>query len=127
MIKKTYRILFQGLIRDREAFKDRMAAMGVPVDAVEKMIQGAPIVLKGRLGPDEARKYADAVLEAGGHVTIQEDGYLEDSALNGPGPDIPSFERFTMCPECGLKQERGVVCQRCGYRLGEKEEEEAQE
>lgn len=116
MVKK-YRVLFQGLLEDKEAFKAQMIYLGAPPESVDKMIQEAPVILKGGLSLGAARQYADAVREAGGRVMIQEYGYSEETMRNSYVSSIASLEDFTMCPECGLKQPKGEICERCGFRL----------
>jgi len=114
--------LFHGLMGDREAFETGMSALGVSAELVERLIKKAPVILKSGLGPGEARRYADAVQAAGGRVTIQEQEGLSEPARSDPNFSIPSFENFTMCPECGLKQQKGRACVRCGYHFKEFEE-----
>ena len=100
-----------------EAFKDRMASLCVPAETVDKMITGAPIILRGDLTLGDARRYADAVQDAGGRVTIQEHGYFDESRRMNTSVSIASFQEFTMCPECGLKQMKGEACVKCGFRF----------
>lgn len=114
---KKYRVLFQGLLEDKEAFKAKMIYLGAPPESVDRMIQEAPVILKGDLSLGGARQYADAVRGAGGRVMIQEHGYSEEPMRNNYVSSIAPLENFTMCPECGLKQPKGEICDRCGFRL----------
>jgi hypothetical protein len=114
---KKYRILFHGLIGDEQAFKARMRRLGALPETVDTMITKAPVILKKGLTSRDARRYADAVLEAGGRVTIQEDGCVEASVRTKPQVRIAPFEDITLCPECGLKQPKGKTCPKCGTRL----------
>lgn len=116
MIKK-HRVVFQGLIQDREEFKSRMVELGAPADVVDYMVRKAPVILRTDLTLGAARRYADAVQEAGGRVTIQEDGYFEKSKRLNP-MSIRSFRDFTRCPQCGFKQEKHDRCIKCGAKLG---------
>lgn len=116
-VVKTYRVLFHGLSRDAEAFKTRMKAMGAPPEKLERMIRHAPIILKAGLTLGAARNYAEAVQAAGGKVTIQESGLVDESSPPHSSQSFASFEDFTMCPECGLKQPKGEICVRCRSKL----------
>ena len=116
---KKYRVVFHGLIkRDREAFEAGMLRLGAQAEIVAKMFEKIPVILRGDLNLGDARKYADAVQDAGGRVTIQENGYFEESRDMNASVSIAPFNEFTMCPECGLKQQKGEICERCGFRFG---------
>ena len=123
MVKK-YHVLFHGLIEDKTFFKAQMTRLGAPSGTVDKIIREAPIILKGDLTLGDARQYADVVQDAGGMVTIQENGYFEESTRIDSSNSFVSFKDITMCPECGLKQPKGKICERCGFRL--KNEEKGQ-
>ena len=116
---KAYRIIFQGLSGDEEDFKVRMAGLGAPSGSVDAIIEKAPIVLKQGVPFEFSKRYADAVRKAGGIVDIQEYGYIEES-MDQP-ISIAPFKDFIMCPECGLKQHKGPVCLKCGFRLFKEE------
>ena len=94
-----------------------MKSLGVESSALDRLIGDAPIIMKGDLTLPAARRYAEAVQEAGGRVTIQEHGYFEESRRMNQNLNIAPFQDFTMCPRCGLKQQRAGVCARCGYGL----------
>ena len=123
MVKK-YRVLFHGLIEDKTSFKTQMTRLGAPSGTVDKIIHEAPIILKGDLTLGGARQYAAGVQDAGGMVTIQENGYFEESTRIVSSNSFASFRDITMCPECGLKQPKGKICERCGFKL--KNEEKGQ-
>ncbi|MDY6880086.1 MAG: hypothetical protein SV686_07575 [Thermodesulfobacteriota bacterium] len=112
-----YRIIFHGLTKHIESFKARMAQLGVPPETVHKMIDMAPVSLKGGLSFEAAKKYAQTVQEAGGRVTIAEH---KDWKLSNPLPPpiiVPAFGDFTMCPQCGFKQPKAAFCAKCGLGL----------
>ena len=89
-----------------------MRRLGAPSEKVLSMLARAPIILKGGMGAHVAERYAAAVRAAGGRVTVQQyDETGEEPVL------IASFEDFTVCPECGLKQQKGISCPRCGFRF----------
>ncbi|MBW1705791.1 MAG: hypothetical protein JRJ86_11585 [Deltaproteobacteria bacterium] len=97
-----------------------MLRLGAPAEIVAKMFEKAPVILKGGLTLGGARRYADAVQDAGGRVIIQEHGHFEESGRLSASISIAPFQEFTMCPECGLKQPKGEACERCGFRFGNK-------
>ena len=120
---KKYRVIFHGLIeKSREAFEAGMIHLGAPAEIVAKMFEKTPVILKGDLTLGGARRYADAVQEAGGRVTIQEHGHFEESERKNAAINIAPFNEFTMCPECGLKQPKGDACKRCGFRFENRDE-----
>ncbi len=82
---------------------------------VGKMIEKAPVILKGDMTLGYARQYADAVQHAGGRVNIQEHGIFEEQNLSNRSFDIKLLDDFTMCPECGHKQLKAEECVRCGH------------
>jgi hypothetical protein len=114
---KKYRVIFQGLIGDKEVFKARMVRLGAPIETVNEIIRKAPVVLKTDLTLGASRRYADAVQDAGGKVTIQENGHFKESKHVDHFVSIASFQAFTMCPECGFKQPKNEICAKCGFRF----------
>ena len=112
---KKYRVFFYGLSGDEEYFRSCMAQLGAPPETVDKMLTKAPVILKEGLTLAFSAQYADAVRKAGGIVEVQEHGCSEES-MNHP-ISIASFKDFTMCPECGLKQQKRETCVKCGFRL----------
>jgi predicted Zn-ribbon and HTH transcriptional regulator len=114
-MNKRYRVVFLGLIDQREDFKRSMSGLGVPSETVDEIIQKAPVILKRDMTLAEARQYADAVQIAGGKVNIQDDGVLENMEPIGKPIDIKPLDHFTMCPECGYKQLKTQMCKKCGF------------
>lgn len=114
-MKKKYRVFFYGLSGNEEDFRLCMAQLGAPPEAVDKMLTKAPVILKEGLTSAFSARYADAVRKAGGMVEVQEHGYPEESMNHTIS--IASFKDFTMCPECGLKQQKRETCVKCGFRL----------
>ncbi len=112
---KTYRVVFLNLLQSQEAFLNGMNRLGVSGTMIERIIQNAPVILKGHLTPQEARRYAKAVQDAGGRVTIQEEAVSEEPKQAEGYRYIEPFESFTMCPECGFKQLRADTCEKCGF------------
>jgi len=114
---KQYRVVFLGFKDDADAFRDNMAKLGVPYDTLDKYIRKAPVVLKRDLDLADARRYADAIINAGGLVNIQETGEFPetpspaDKRISAPDPD------FVLCPNCGFKQKKEDCCVRCGFDL----------
>ena len=116
MINEKKCILFHGLSGGREDFKERMVRLGAPPEIVDRMIMEAPVILKEDLSPGAAKRYANAVQEAGGRVAIQAYGRFKKFRRNDPVP-IVSLKDFTRCPECGLKQQKGSACVKCGFNI----------
>jgi hypothetical protein len=114
---KRYRILFQGVLQDEEAFKARMRGLGTPSDVVDGLLGRAPVVVKSDLTLGDARRWAEQIQQAGGRVTIQEDGLQEDRSRCRHLFSFAGLSAFTVCPVCGLKQLRRAGCERCGTRL----------
>jgi len=112
---KKYRAVFHELVGEEETFREQMARLGVQLDALARMLSEAPIIMKGDLTLWAARRYADAVQQAGGKVRIEESGFFDDSRRINRSVHIASFKEFTMCPECGFKQQKGETCIKCGY------------
>ena len=113
---KKYRVALFGISVDGESFKRNMAMLGVSGPILDKYIEKAPIVLKRDLRLEEARKYAEAIIDAGGLVHIQETGKFPDR----PSVEqniIPSKQDFILCPNCGFKQKKENNCIRCGFDL----------
>ncbi len=114
---KAYRILFHGIIGNIDNFKAGMARLGIFPEIVDNMIEQAPVILKGGISFGTARRYAGAIQEAGGKVTIKEHGHLEEIKHNDRQVLIAPFQDFIMCPECGMKQQKQKFCIKCGFRL----------
>lgn len=116
-VAKQYRVVFLGTMNDEETFRSNMAKLGVSYTDLDKYIKNAPVVLKRDLRLADARKYADAIINAGGLVNIQETGEfpetrsLTERRITSPGQD------FVLCPNCGFKQEKEDFCVRCGFGL----------
>ncbi|MCP4683657.1 MAG: hypothetical protein GY864_15105 [Desulfobacterales bacterium] len=116
-MSKKYKVLLQGIFKNKETFRVQMVRLGVAPEIIDKMVEKPPVILKGDLTMEAARRYADAVQEAGGSVAIQEDGRFQESRHINHSVSVASLEDFTMCPECGFKQQKGEVCVKCGFRL----------
>jgi hypothetical protein len=117
-LDRQYKIIFSGLLKDRDYFKSQMILLGISEMISEQIINNAPVTLKKSLSLGEARRYADALLEAGGKVTIQ----AEDSPGNmqkdgGSSIGIITLKNFIMCPQCGQKQVKADTCIKCGFLL----------
>ena len=111
----AYQILFLGMSVSKEDFKVQMAHLGVSSETVDIIIEKTPVILKEGLDSKNSILYADAVRNAGGIVEIQESDTAEKVATHSI--TIAPFKNFTMCPECGLKQQKRDVCIKCGFRF----------
>jgi len=114
-LDKKYRVVFLGLKVNKENFRQNMTGLGVRPSTIEQMIKKAPIVIKGEMRLGDARKYADAIQDAGGKVQIQEHGLFENTRSNNKSLEITPLGQFTMCPECGHKQLKENTCEKCGF------------
>ncbi len=110
-----YRVVFTGLTRTEEFFKGHIARFGITPADTEYIIKKAPVVLKEADSLEFIRRYARAIMQAGGDVYIQT---CED---RGMGKNLPSrvagMESFTQCPRCGHRQHKKINCERCGFML----------
>ena len=113
MVKK-YRVVFQGLTASEKDFEQGMSCLGVSPAVVEQIISKAPVILKGGMPMEDARRYAEAVQFAGGRVNIQEHEMSEDNKHTGGAIHIRPLEDFIMCPQCGYKQLKTETCEKCG-------------
>jgi len=113
---KKYRIALFGIKAEEEIFRQNMAKLGVSGSALDKYIERAPVVLKRDLSLEEARKYAEAIINAGGVVNIQETGEWPDK-YSVEQKNIASTDDFIRCPNCGFKQKKKDFCVRCGFDL----------
>ena len=65
----------------------------------------------------DARRYAEAIIDAGGLVNIQETGeFAETKSSTEKGGTSPDQD-FALCPNCGFKQKKENSCVRCGFDL----------
>jgi len=113
---KVYRVIFLGINGSRDEFLARMKRLGVRGSVIDRMIPRAPVILKEGLQIKYARRYAELVQWAGGRVKIQEHGTIKDMDHESMF-FVKGFDNFTICPQCGYKQDRGERCIRCGFVL----------
>ena len=114
---KKYRVVLFGVNSEEEAFRHNMAKLGVSGSVLNGYIEKTPVVLVRDLSLADARRYAEAIIDAGGMVTIQETGEFPEEMLSHTKASGPSQEDFMICHNCGLKQKRGDRCARCGFDL----------
>jgi len=112
---KRYKVIFSSLIKEKASFKSQMNLLGISEDVSEAIIAKAPVTLKKNLSLGEARRYADAILQAGGRATIQADEIKDNSGQNESSSGIITLKNFVMCPRCGLKQVKAETCIKCGF------------
>ncbi len=118
MPPKTYRVVLLGLLEPEHVFRGRMKALGAAPEVLDRMLSSElPFVMKRSMNLGYARRYAEAVQQAGGRVAIQEDGVAGEDAIRRNPPRIQPLERFTMCSQCGFKQLKARFCERCGHPL----------
>jgi len=116
-VSKKYRVALFGITVDTELFRQNMAKLGVSGSTIDKYIKKAPIVLRRDLRLADARIYAEAIINAGGLVNIQETGEIPETKSSAEKISISSNEDFVICPNCGFKQKKEDFCVRCGWIL----------
>lgn len=114
---KKYRIVFLGLTGSEKDFRIGMSRFGLSQEQCVLIIRKAPVILKDNIPLSYARKYADAIQEAGGKVSIRENGFFKHEWRIKP-LNIEPLESFIMCPECGHKQYKKISCEKCGFTYG---------
>lgn len=97
----------------------KMARLGVDHGQADEIISRSPIILKEGLDSDAARRYADAVQDAGGRVVIKDNGRADERKLSGQPLVITPFRGFIMCHKCGHKQPKGSICEKCLSKISE--------
>jgi hypothetical protein len=113
-VAKKYRVVLFGVNVDEGVFRQNMARLGVSGSVLKDYIEKAPVVLARDLGLADARRYAEAIIDAGGLANIQETGELPETRPSYGKVRLPSQEDFMICQNCGFKQKRGERCVRCG-------------
>jgi hypothetical protein len=116
-VAKQYRVVFLGTMNDDETFRNNMARLGVSYTDVNKCIENAPVVLKRDLRLADARRYADAIIDAGGLINIQETGEIPEARFPAEKRISSPPQDFVLCPNCGFKQKKEDFCVRCGFGL----------
>jgi hypothetical protein len=114
---KRYKVIFSNLLKEKDYFKDQMSMLGVSRDVSESIIQKAPVILKRNLSMRDARRYADALFQAGGRVTILVENHRDESGKNDASSGIVTLKDFIMCPQCGHKQVKTDTCIKCGFLI----------
>ncbi|MFC1532866.1 hypothetical protein ACFL7M_05835 [Thermodesulfobacteriota bacterium] len=114
-MNKKYRVVFLGLLKTGDFFKDGMSRLGVSHTTAEQIIKKAPVTLKEGMTLGNARRYADAVQDVGGRVNIREHGLFKDTLEEVRPLNIEPLENFTMCPQCGHKHLLTENCAKCGF------------
>ena len=114
---KKYRVIFVDIMVDMAIFKQNMAKLGVSDITLDKYIKNTPVVLKRDLSLGDARRYTEAIINAGGLVNIQETGEVPETKSSAEKISISSNEDFVICPNCGFKQKKEDFCVRCDFNL----------
>ena len=114
---KKYRVVLFGVNIDEGVFQQNMARLGVSSSVLKDYIEKAPVVLVRDLSLADARRYAEAIMNAGGLANIQETGELPETRASYGKLCVPSQEDVMICHNCGFKQNRSERCVRCGFDL----------
>jgi hypothetical protein len=110
-----YRVVFTGLACTEEHFKGYISRLGISSNDTETILKKAPVVLKEGDSLEYIKKYADAITRAGGKVHIQSFGNA-GTRVNSK-KTIPGMSSFTQCPQCGFRQHKSKICERCSFIL----------
>jgi len=115
IVAKKYRVVLFGVNGEEAIFQHNMVQLGVSGSVLKRYLEKAPVVLVRDLSLANARRYAEAIINAGGLVSIQETGEFPETRPSRGKPDIAFPEDFMICQNCGLKQKRSERCVRCGF------------
>jgi predicted transcriptional regulator len=116
-VAKKYRVVLIGVNIEEKVFRQNMARLGVSCSTLDNYIRKVPVVLRRKVQLADARKYADAIISAGGLVHIQETGDFPETTPIYDKIRPPSTEDYLVCYNCGLKQKKQDRCVRCGFDL----------
>ena len=112
-MNKVYRVIFTGLFRTEEYFKSRISMLGVSPEEADKILRKAPVVLKEGESLEYIKRYAGAIIVAGGNVDIE--SFDAETGTETESIVIPGMSSFTQCPQCGHRQPKNKLCVRCGF------------
>jgi hypothetical protein len=116
-MNKVYRVIFIGLRQTKEYFKKRISVLGVTPEVADTMLEKAPVILKEAESLEYIKRYARAIINAGGNVDIRS-YYSAGLKETEPGL-IPGMSSFTQCPRCGHRQPKKELCVRCNFNLSQ--------
>ena len=108
-----YRVIFLDLVECKDTFIEGMSRFGASKETIVQVIQKAPVILKEGISLGYAKKYADAIQEAGGRITIEEQRLFGVKQKSDSSFQIEPLENFTRCPQCGHKQLKADACVKC--------------
>ncbi len=117
VVDKKYLCVFKGVKGDVAGFRSSMERFGLDPEFLDGLLARAPVVIKRDVELRQARRYADILQDAGGIVSIVENGVFPASKAtkrHRSGRPIMPFEAFAMCPRCGFKQTESPRCVKCG-------------
>ena len=113
-MNSRYQVIFLGLDKSQEFFKQAMTRLGVPSSLIVRIINNPPVILKQDLDLLHAENYGRLIRNAGGNIKIQE--YTLKKKTKDQ-MSIEPLENFVMCPQCGHKQLKTETCVRCSLAL----------
>lgn len=114
-MNKIYRVIFTGLVQTEDYFKSRISVLGVSPGDADKILEKAPVVLKEAESLEYVKKYARAIINAGGNVVIRSSNSA--SRIETETEKIPGMSSFTQCPQCGHRQQKKEQCAKCGFNF----------
>jgi hypothetical protein len=116
-VAKKYRVVLFGVNGDEGLFQKNMARLGVSSSVLKDYLEKTPVVLVRDLNLADARRYAEAIIDAGGLANIQETGETAQPMPSYGNPGVAPQEDFMICSNCGFKQKRAQRCVRCGFEV----------
>ena len=114
-MNKVYRVIFTGLLQTEEYFKSRISMLGVSPEEADIILKKAPVILKEGTSLEYIKRYAGAIIVAGGNVDIQ--SFDTETGTESETEGIPGMSSFTQCSRCGHRQPKKELCVRCGFIL----------
>jgi len=116
-VDKKYRVVLFGVNVDEGVFQRNMARLGVSSSVLKNYLEKTPVVLIRDLNLADARRYAEAIIDAGGLANIQETRGTPQTMPSYGNPVVPSQEDYMICSNCGFKQKKAPRCVRCGFEV----------
>jgi hypothetical protein len=119
MQEQLVKVIFKGEVflgQDVELVKHRvMKKFNLKQEAADRLFSGKIVTVKKNIPRETALKYREAFRQAGAICTIE---WMDPEYVNKimESSEYESLKMVT-CPKCGEKQERGEICEFCGYEF----------
>ena len=119
MQEQLVKVIFRGEVflgQDADLVKHRlMKKFNLKQEAADRLFSGKIVTVKKNIPRETALKYREAFRQAGAICTIE---WMNPEYVNKimESSEYESLKEVT-CPKCGEKQERGEICEFCGYEF----------